>query len=185
MNQSRARSFLFVLGSARTGGNTETLTRAAAAALPASVTQNWIRLSELDLPPFHDVRHDGQGFSTPTGAQKLLLDATLAATDVVVASPLYWYSVSWTSKLYLDYWSGWLRVPGADFKQRMAGKTLWGVSVLSEEPHQADPLIGTLRRSADYLEMRWGGVLLGYGNRPDDVLADTDALARAKTFFTT
>jgi hypothetical protein len=31
--------------------------------------------------------------------------------------------------------------------------------------------------------MRWGGELVGYGNRPGDVLADADALAKAKDFF--
>lgn len=31
--------------------------------------------------------------------------------------------------------------------------------------------------------MRWGGVLLGTGSKPGDVLSDTAATARAKTFF--
>ncbi|MEV6863984.1 hypothetical protein AB0M44_23620 [Streptosporangium subroseum] len=32
--------------------------------------------------------------------------------------------------------------------------------------------------------MRWGGELLGYGNRPGQVLEDAEALARARTLFT-
>ena len=114
----------------------------------------------------------------------LLLDATLAATDVVIASPLYWYSVSAHVKRYLDYWSGWLRTPGVDFKATMAGRTLWGVTALAhQEQEVADPLVGTLNNSAAYMGMRFGGVLLGNGSRPGDVLNDTEALARAKTFF--
>lgn len=31
--------------------------------------------------------------------------------------------------------------------------------------------------------MRFGGVLLGNGSKPGDVLRDTEALARAETFF--
>jgi hypothetical protein len=31
--------------------------------------------------------------------------------------------------------------------------------------------------------MRFGGVLLGNGSKPGDVLKDTEALAQAKTFF--
>lgn len=177
------RKFLFLLGSARTGGNTETLTRYAARELPSEVEQRWVRLSDVPLAPFVDRRHDGSGHGEPVGNERLLLDATLEATDVVIASPLYWYSVSADVKLYLDYWSGWLRV--ADFKARMRGKTLWAVSVLSEEPGQAEPLEGTLRRSAEYLGMRWGGVLLGNGSRPDDVRKDSEALSRAATFFAT
>lgn len=52
-----------------------------------------------------------------------------------------------------------------------------------EEPVVADPLIGTLNHSAAYMGMRFGGVLLGNGSKPGDVLDDTEALARAKTFF--
>ncbi|GLZ31365.1 flavodoxin [Lentzea sp. NBRC 105346] len=178
------RSFLFLLGSSRLGGNTETLACTAASYLPGSVKQNWIRLSEAGLPPFEDYRHAGlDSWPTPSEPEQRLLDATLEATDIVLATPTYWYTVSASTKLYLDYWSGWMRVPGVDFKKRMAGKTLWTVSVLGEEPEQAAALVDTLQRSARYLSMNWGGALLGNGSKPDDVLRDSAALAGARTFF--
>ena len=175
--------FLFVLGSSRRDGNTEQLARHAARHLPAGTEQRWLWLGDVPLRPFADTRHD-RPLPPPSGAEKLLLDATLAATDIVIASPVYWYSVSSSTKNYLDYWSAWLRVPQADFKHRMAAKTLWGVSVLAEDdPGQADPLEGMLRRSAGYLHMRWAGLLLGNGSRPGDIRRDTGALARADAFF--
>ncbi|WP_019061173.1 flavodoxin family protein [Streptomyces prunicolor] len=181
------RRFLFVLGSARPDGNTERLARRAAEQLPPDVEQEWIRLADHPLPDFLDIRHDGiVGAVQPTENDTIrqLLDATLAATDIVIASPVYWYSLSGLTKRYLDYWSDWLRVPGADFRATMAGRTLWGVSALADdEPVVADPLIGTLNNSAAYLKMRFGGVLLGNGSAPGDVLKDTEALTRAKTFF--
>ncbi|MBV1947666.1 flavodoxin family protein [Streptomyces sp. BV129] len=180
-----SRRFLFVLGSARTQGNTEFLARAAAEQLPEGVEQEWVRLAGLPLPEAEDLRHDSDhvrpAADTPAG---MLLDATLAATDVVIASPLYWYSVSSLTKRYLDHWSGWLRIPGAGFKDAMAGRTLWGVTALADrDPSVAEPLVGTLNNSAAYLKMRFGGVLLGNGSGPGDVRGDTEALARAKTFF--
>ncbi|MFG3206914.1 flavodoxin family protein [Streptomyces sp. NPDC048192] len=180
-----SRRFLFVLGSARTEGNTELLARAAAEQLPAGVEQRWIRLAEHPLPDFVDLRHDSDHVRPPSDSTTgLLLDATLAATDIVIASPLYWYSVSGLTKRYLDYWSAWLRTPGVDFRATLAGRTLWGVAALADsEPSVADPYAGTLNNSAAYLGMRFGGVLLGNGSAPGDVLKDTDALARAKTFF--
>ncbi|MFE9354368.1 flavodoxin family protein [Streptomyces olivaceoviridis] len=180
-----SRRFLFVLGSAREAGNTELLAREAAAHLPDDTEQHWIRLADHALPDFVDLRHDSDHVrpspDTPAG---LLLDATLAATDIVIASPLYWYSVSSLTKRYLDYWAAWLRTPGVDFKATMAGRTLWGIAALADdEPSVADPYAGTLNNSAAYLRMRFGGVLLGNGSAPGDVRKDADALARAKTFF--
>ncbi|MFJ3899266.1 flavodoxin family protein [Streptomyces sp. NPDC090083] len=191
------RRFLFVLGSARPDGNTELLARRAAEQLPPDTETEWIRLADHPLPDFLDIRHDGTGETNGTDGVvgvvqpdendtvRRLLDATLAATDIVIASPVYWYSLSGLTKRYLDYWSDWLRVPGADFRTTMAGRTLWGVSALADDqPVVADPLVGTLNNSAAYLKMRFGGVLLGNGSAPGDVLKDTEALARAKTFFT-
>lgn len=179
------RSYLFLLGSSRLDGNTESLARHAAARLPADADVRWLRLVDLPLPAFEDVRHVGAGrYPEPVGNARVLLDATLAATDVVIVSPLYWYTVSADVKTYLDHWAGWMRVPGVDFRARMRNKALWAVSTISDEdPTTADPMLGTLRLTADYLGMRWGGGLLGYGNRPGDVLADAGALARAERFF--
>ncbi len=191
------RRFLFVLGSARLNGNTELLARKAAEQLPPDTEQEWIRLADHPLPDFLDIRHDDTAGTADTAGTvgpvqphenatiRQLLDATLAATDIVIASPVYWYSLSGLTKRYLDYWSDWLRVPGADFKSTMAGRTLWGVSALADDqPVVAAPLIGTLNNSAAYLKMRFGGVLLGNGSAPGDVLKDTEALTQAKTFFT-
>jgi multimeric flavodoxin WrbA len=178
------RRFLFLLGSSRSGGNTELLARRAAEQLPADVEQRWISLAEHPLPDFVDLRHDGDHVRPTEGNAALLLDATLAATDIVLATPLYWYSVSAHTKRYLDHWSAWLRTPGLDFKATLAGRTLWGVTALAHaETVVADPLIGTLNNSAAYMGMRFGGVLLGNGSGPGDVLNDEAALARAKTFF--
>lgn len=180
------RRFTFLLGSTRADGNSELLARRAAEQLPAGTEQRWLSLADLPLQPFGDIRHDGPGeYREPVGHERTLLDATLDATDLVIVSPLYWYSVSAATKLYLDHWSGWLRVPGLDFRQRMGGHTLWGVTALATaDPSVAAPLVGTLRLCADFLGMEWGGVLLGNGSRPGDVLDDETALFRAKTFFT-
>ncbi|MEU2283921.1 NAD(P)H-dependent oxidoreductase [Streptomyces sp. NPDC013178] len=178
------RRFLFVLGSSRSEGNTELLAREAAEQLPAHVEQEWISLADHPLPDFEDLRHDSDHVRPTEGDAALLLDATLEATDIVIASPLYWYTLSAHTKRYLDHWSGWLRTPGLDFKATLAGRTLWGVAALAhDEEVVADPLVGALHNSAAYMGMRFGGVLLGNGSKPGDVLRDTEALARAKTFF--
>ena len=181
-----SRHFVFLLASGRVGGNTEQLARRAAAALPPEVAQTWLRLADLPLPPFRDLRHGPEPYPEPAGDEKVLADATLAATDLVMAAPLYWYGLPASAKLYLDYWSAWMRVPSLDFKPRMAGKTLWAVCALSDPDRTStDPYVGTLRLSAEYLHMTWAGVLFGSGNRPGDVLVDAQALAEAERFLFT
>ncbi|RST18742.1 flavodoxin family protein [Streptomyces sp. WAC05374] len=176
------RSFLFLLGSSRADGNTEILARAAAEQLPAGVPQTWVDLNRVELPDFQDGRHETTWSASE--AERELRRATLAATDIVLASPLYWYTLSAQTKRYLDYWSGWLTEPGSDFKRRMAGRTLWGVTVMAhEEEVVADGLVTTLTNSAAYMGMRFGGVLLGNGSRPGQVRNDERAMIRAKTFF--
>lgn len=181
----RSRRFLFVLTSSRRDGNSETLARRAAAALDDHIDARWVRLMDLPLPDFVDIRHEGDGtYPLPDRAGAEILQATLDATDIVFVSPLYWYGLPALAKRYLDHWSGWMRVPGVDFADRMAGKRLWAVTALSDEDYSvADPLIGTLRLTASYLKMHWAGALLGFGNRPAQILEDQDALSRADGFF--
>jgi multimeric flavodoxin WrbA len=178
------RSFLFVAGSSRPGGNTEALARLAAAGLPAHTPQRWLCLRDFELPPFRDIEHRDEPAGEPAGVERLLLDATLAATDLVLVTPLYWYSMSWPVKLYLDHWASWERLPGVAFKERMRGKTLWAVSVMADgDPRVADPLLKVLELSADYFGARFAGALLGTGSWPGDVLRDEGAVARARQYF--
>ncbi|MEU1280913.1 NAD(P)H-dependent oxidoreductase [Streptomyces sp. NPDC005805] len=177
------RSFLFVLGSSRPDGNSELLARDAAAHLPAGTRQRWVDLTALPLPDFQDGRHEEESWTAGEN-ERLLRAATEEATDVVIVSPLYWYSVSANAKRYLDYWSGWLTAPGSGFKKHMAGRTLWGVTVMADHDEAlADGLITSLSHSAAYMRMRFGGVLLGNGSRPGQVRNDVRAAVRAKTFF--
>lgn len=183
-----SRHFLFVIASARREGNSELLARHAARALPATIGHEWLHLADHPLPPFHDLRHAGPAPWTPVieGSSRVLLEATLAATDVVLVAPVYWYSLPAAAKLYLDHWTAWLRAPGWDFKSRMAGKTLRGISVSSDgDPAVAAPVQDTLRLTADYMGMTWGGLLIGAGNRPGDVLQHAPSLAAADRFLPT
>ena len=77
-----------------------------------------------------------------------------------------------------------MRVPDCNFLDRMSGKTMWAVSAISDEDYTVgDPLLGTLRLTAAYAKMKWGGHLFGFGSRPGDVLADEVALRSAATLF--
>jgi multimeric flavodoxin WrbA len=136
------------------------------------------------VPPFRDIERRDDPIPEPAGAERLLLEATLAATDLVLVTPLYWYSMSWPARLYLDRWASWERLPGVAFKERMRGKTLWAVSVMADDDLRvAEPLVKVLELSARYLGANFPGALLASGSWPGDVLADDGALARARSYF--
>jgi multimeric flavodoxin WrbA len=183
--QAQPKRFLFLLASSRVQGNTEQLARYAALSLPAEVEQVWINLHDIAMPDFSDLRHEGDGiYPAPQGALAELFDATLAATDLVFVTPLYWYSLPAAAKKYLDHWSGWMRVPGVNFKEKMRGRRLWNITVTADlDQRYAQALIESLRMTADYMEMPWKGSLIGYGNRPGEVMQDERALARATDYF--
>lgn len=174
-------TFTFILGSTRRDSNSEQLAHRAAHALP---DPRWIHLLDHPLPPFLDERH-GSGFTAPDGNAKFLAEATLAATDLVLVTPVYWYSVSWLMKLYLDHWTVWLRIPELAFAATMQGKRFWSVVVDSDDDASgtANATIDMLKRTADYMEMQWCGVLHGHANRPGEIALDERALAAAATFF--
>ncbi|NVO32523.1 flavodoxin family protein [Hymenobacter lapidiphilus] len=177
------RRFLFLLGSTRRAGNSELLARRAARFLPAATEQQWLFLPDYTLPPFIDRRHD-ESYPAPTaGPEKTLLNATLAATDLVLVSPLYWYALSTPAKHYLDYWSAWLRAPQIDFRLQMQGKTCWAVVAGSGPAPEARPLQEALQLTASYMHMPWGGYLYGNGSRPGDVCQDAVAWQAAEALF--
>jgi NAD(P)H-dependent FMN reductase len=173
---------LFLIASAREHGNSEILALEAAKQLPAEA-QTWLRLQDLPLEPFEDIRHSVGVYPQPTGNAKILFDATLAASDIVMVSPVYWYNVPTTLKRYLDEMSAWMRVPEANFLERMSGKTMWVVSSLSGDPINAEPMLNTLRLSAQYLKMHFAGHVIGNGSKPGDVNKDIVALESARNLF--
>ena len=182
---ARPRHVLFLVSSSREPGqqgNSEWLARQAAAALPADVGQTWLSLNELSLPPFVDLRHTVGQYPAPEGDLKTLLDATLAASDIVFVSPVYWFSIPAPMKTYLDHWSGWLRTPGVPFKAEMAQKTLRVIST-SGDRAKAQPMFDSYRLCAQFLGMAWGGELWGKGGAPGAVQADTEAVAQAAHFW--
>jgi NAD(P)H-dependent FMN reductase len=163
-------------------GNTEWLARQAGAALPAHTSQTWLHLARLELPPFVDLRHTAGSYPAPEGDLRTLLDATLAASEIVFVSPVYWFSIPSPLKTYLDHWSAWMRVPGLEFKERMAGKALSLVTT-SGDRAKAQPMIDSVELCARFLGMRFRGALWGKGGPPGAVQADAAAVQDAAGFL--
>lgn len=178
------RRFLFLLASSRREGNSEQLARQAASHLPEGTETRWLRLEDHPLPPFGDTRHS-TGYQAPEGNAALLAEATRWATDLVVVTPVYWYSLPARAKLYFDHWSGWMRVPALALRDTLKGRRMWAVitDAGSAEEGSSDLLEAMLQRTADYMEMAWMGALVGHANQPGDISMDLQACAAAEIYF--
>ncbi len=179
------RHVLFLVASTRERGivgNTEWLAQQAASHLPAGTSQQWMHLAAMSLDAFVDQRHTAGEYPMPQGDLKTLLDATLGATDIVLVSPVYWYSLPASIKTYIDHWSAWMRVPGLGFKESMAAKTLCLITT-SGDRAKAQPMMDSVQLCANFLAMRWAGVLWGKGGPPGAVPNDADAMQMAATFL--
>ena len=177
--------YLFLVASARdaaSDSNTERLARVAASHLPTDSAQTWLRLGGMSLEPFTDRRHSSGSYAYPAGDLGLLLDATLACTNLVLVAPVYWYSFPAALKAYLDHWTGWLRMPGLNFRQAMSAKTLHLVATAGDKA-KAQHMIDTARLCAGFFPMHFAGALVGTGGAPGAIDADRVALAEAASFF--
>ena len=180
-----ARNVLFLLSSSREGGNAEQLARHAARALPADTGMEWLRLEEHLRQPFRDLRHAPGGYPKPGPELLALAERTLAADELVIVSPIYWYHLSSTAQQYFEHWSWWMRLPELRFRERMRGKVLSLITAHSSEEDDAvaQPPIQSLSLSAGYMGMHWRGALIGHGSAPGQVLTDTRALDAAREFL--
>ena len=117
------------------------------------------RLPGLDLPAFVDHRHTTGVYPMPEGDAKQVLDALLAASDVVFVSPVYWFSVpSPPSSASISGVPGC--VCGSRLQVRMAGKRLWVVAT-SGDRAKAQPMLDSCRLCAEFMGMEWKGALWG------------------------
>ena len=109
-----------------------------------------LRLKNLDLPQFRDTRGGGEWALSPD--VETLYEKMIAADHIVLASPLYWYSVSNLMKNFLDHWTYYLRHPKAPMKESMKGKN-FSFLVVGSGPknHLVEPVFHALRYSVEYI----------------------------------
>jgi multimeric flavodoxin WrbA len=138
-----------LFGSSRRHGNTGQLIDHIAASLPVEI----VDLGQLHISAYdYEHRNRGDDFEP-------LMKRILEFDQIIVASPVYWYSVSPPVKVFLDRLSDYLDIPDllADGR-RLRGKTAY-IACTSVEERAATPFIGTLEATFAYLGMRFGGIV--------------------------
>ncbi len=155
-----------LFASSRRNGNTGRLMDRIATELGIEVVDlASVRMSEYD----YEHRNRDDDFEP-------LMNRVLAFDQLIVASPVYWYSVAPAMKVFLDRISDYLDLPDLlNDGRRLRGKTAYIVctSVCTEAPGS---FVASLTDTFGYLGMRYGGISHadcrdGYNSTTHDVEA--------------
>ncbi|AZV49827.1 NAD(P)H-dependent oxidoreductase [Bacillus halotolerans] len=164
-------------GGTRTGGNTDILTEKAVQGLAAES----IHLREYRIQPIEDFRHDSNGFRPVMDDYDSIVERILPCDILIFATPIYWFGMSGTLKLFIDRWSQTMRDPRfPDFKEQMSAKQAYVIADGGDNPKiKGLPLIEQFGHIFDFMGMSFEGYVLGEGNRPGDIIFDQQAIEAA------
>ncbi|PNZ68919.1 flavodoxin family protein [Staphylococcus croceilyticus] len=167
-----------LFGGSRPEGNTAQITKYALEGLD----YNWIDLTQYQLNPVRDLRHEKEDIETYPDDYKEIIDKVLESDTVIFASPVYWYSISASLKAFIDHWSETLIDPNyKDFKEKMAKIDFRLILVGGDCPKvKAKPCITQMKYTLDFIGAELNGYIVGTAERPGDIMKDTFALGRAK-----
>ncbi|WP_339216981.1 flavodoxin family protein [Ornithinibacillus sp. FSL M8-0202] len=167
-----------IYGGTRVNGNTETLTERVIQDLPVEK----IYLKDYEIKPINDQRHVQGGFEEVNDDYNIILNRVLSHDILLFATPIYWYSMSGTMKLFIDRWSQTLKDANyPDFKDVMSSKKAYVIAVGGDSPLlKGLPLIEQFQYIFDFLGISFEGYVLGQGNKPNDILQDEQALVIAE-----
>ena len=180
MTKATPPRFLFLLSSARAGGNSAQLAHEAAA--PLACPYHSLDLATLLLPAFVDPRPAPP--ARPTDDLARVLGQMRRATDLCFVAPVYWYALPAPAKLLLDHWLGFLDLKGLGFPLWIRTKRLWLITTRADpDPTVAEPSEAMVQRTAQWLGMAWGSALHGRGGRAWRYCAPRRLAACARFFL--
>jgi multimeric flavodoxin WrbA len=140
---------IVLFGSSRRHGNTGQLVDHVVAKSGIEV----VDLGELRLSPY-DYQHRNRDDDFEP-----LMKRVLACDHIVIASPVYWYSVSPPVKIFLDRVSDFLDIPDLlEEGRRLRGKAAY-IACTSIYDQVPAPFVGALTDTFAYLGMRFAGIV--------------------------
>ncbi len=111
------------------------------------------RLKDMSLPLFVDERSDGKWITSPE--IEMLVEEMAWADKIVLASPLYWYSVSHLMKNFMDHWTYYLQHSKHPLKEVVKDKKFSFIVVgYGEKSELTKPVFSILRQSIDFIGAR-------------------------------
>ena len=177
MNQRRV---LILKGSPRRKGNSSTLAdQVAAGASVAGATVESFDLHGMDIRPCDSCDFcQGSGECVLNDDMQLLYPKLREADAIVIASPIYWFTVSAQVKLCIDRWYA---LEGAG-EAALAGKEFGVVLVYGDNDPYSSGAVNAIRMLQDiarYEKATIAGLVYGSASDPGEIATQPELMQRA------
>lgn len=159
-----------LFGSSRKDGNSAI----AVENLLKNLNVNFVNLYQSNIEKVTDNRHS-KGANFHNDDYEQILIKVLESDIIIFSTPLYWYSMSASLKLFIDRWTESLRDPQIDnFKEIMSQKKYLILIMGGDNPHtKAQPLVNQFKLIFEFMNITNYRFLIGEGNKPFDILNDS------------
>ncbi|WP_107838786.1 flavodoxin family protein [Metasolibacillus meyeri] len=168
---------LLLTGSTRTDGNSEQLAHAALQGL----SYETIQLKDLNIKAIEDLRHTDEGFHPVDDDYTKVLEAILRSDLLVLATPIYWYSMSGTMKNVIDRFSHAIRdTRYPNVTEHLKTMKAVVIAVGGDQPRiKGLPLIQQCQYTFDFLKIEFYSYIIGEARKPGTIHNDKLALQQA------
>lgn len=177
-----AKHILILKGSPREKGNSATLAdQVAAGAQEAGAEVESFVLQKMDIRPCNACdacQRAGDGMCTIKDDMQILYPKLRSADSIVVASPVYWFSLSAQTKLFIDRWYALERPQGS----ALTGKQFALVLTFGDTDPYTSGGINAIRAFQDtcrYLRANVAGIVYGSAMNIGDVQKQSALLEQA------
>lgn len=174
------RRILILKGSPRKKGNSATLAdQVAAGAEEAGATVEIFDLHGMDIRPCDGCDFcQGSGECVINDDMQLLYPVLRQADAIVIASPIYWFTISAQTKLCIDRWYA---IEGAG-GNALAGKEIGIVLTYGDSDPFTSGAINAIRTLQDifrYEKAKIAGIVYGSASQPGEIAGQPEVMQRA------
>ncbi|MFZ0565396.1 MAG: NAD(P)H-dependent oxidoreductase [Chlamydiales bacterium] len=156
---------IIILGSSRSKGDTHTAVQMIVREIPVPI----IDLNKLNISYYdYDNRNRNDDFIS-------LAEQMVEHSPIILATPVYWYSMSAIMKTFIDRWSDLIGFR-KDLGRRLAGKKLFLITSYGTILPKGfeDPFSQT----CSYLEMLYGGCFYFYSGKDEKLIKQNEAASK-------
>lgn len=142
MNNLFSSRSIIINGSARTGGDTSRLVQEAISSMQLPLeAYEMVELCTLNISPYdYEARNQKDDFLP-------LIERCCACSHIIIATPIYWYTVSTYVKIFLDRFTD-LLYHHTELKYRLAGRK---VSVVASFASKSPEVVGEAQAYMDWM----------------------------------